>query len=123
MTEEEQTHNENAFIEQLILNGGDIREAAAAAGFNEHYGYTLRRRLAKRIVEATHDYFAVHSIQAASRVVKSIDGEMPNSTQLTAALALLDRVGIIKKDTTLETLAAKANIFILPAKDDTKDKE
>lgn len=120
---EELTEREKTFIEALLENGGDIKEAAATAGYNADYGYLLRHRLSKEIINAAQEYFAVHAVKAANKVVKSIDADMPNSTQLAAALALLDRVGIIKKDPTLENLAAKANIFILPPKDDAKDKD
>ncbi len=116
-----QEQKDDLFIEYLIHNGGNIEEASELSGHHRKYGTQLRKRLAKRIIEAANDYIATNAVKAASRMIKSIDGEMPNSTNLAAALALLDRVGIIKKDPTLENLAAKANIFILPAKDEHKE--
>jgi hypothetical protein len=116
----ELTEQETKFIEALILNGGNLGAAAESAGYARNYGYALRSRLSKHIIDATKDYFAVHAIKAANRVIESIDNQMPNAVNLNAALALLDRVGISKKDLdSSETI--KANVFILPAKDNEKD--
>lgn len=109
---------EEIFIDALLHNGGNIKKAGEVAGYADHYCYLLRKRLTKHIIEATQDYFAVNAPKAAHRVVESIDAEMPNANNLNAALALLDRVGIIKKDLTAEQgPKIQANIFILPAKE------
>lgn len=115
------TEQENRFIEELILNGGNIGQAAADAGYAKTYAYALRNRLSKYIIDATKDYFAIHAVKAANRVIESIDGTMPNAVSLNAALSLLDRVGISKKDVEGDGQAVKANIFILPAKDNEKE--
>lgn len=107
---------EELFIEKLIENGGHLQNAAEAAGYHRAYAYQLRKKLGKHIIEATQDYFAVNALNAASRVVNSINDKMPNMTNLNAALALLDRVGITKKDLSDQSTTIKANIFILPAK-------
>jgi len=38
--------------------------------------------------------FAVNALRAGARIVNAIDDVMPNATNLSAAIALLDRVGI-----------------------------
>lgn len=110
------TEQENTFIKYLF-DGLSIKNAAREAGYNEYYGYTLRKRLSKAIIEAGNDHLAMHTIDATSRIINSINNPMPNPAQITAAMALLDRVGITKKDGS-EIKEIKANIFILPDKKD-----
>lgn len=114
----ELNEKEKVFIEALLDNGGRLQDAAETAGYAKAYVYTLRKRLNKHIIEATKDYFSLHALRAASRVIESMDEKMPNPTNLAAALALLDRVGITKKDIDENAQTVKANIFILPAKND-----
>lgn len=110
----ELTTQEETFISGLI-EGLKPQQAAEEAGFCALYGYALRKKLAKHIVEAAQDYLSLHAVKAARKVVDSVDMEMPNPIHLQAAQALLDRVGVIKKDNTPIT-TVKASIFILPEK-------
>ena len=114
MVEQALTTQEQNFIENLV-EGLDPKKAAEAAGFHPLYGYQLRKRLSKFIVEAAEDYLALHAVKAAKHVTDTLDAEMPNPIKLQAANSLLDRVGIIKKDT-IQAPVIKANIFILPEK-------
>ncbi len=108
---------ETSFIEHLLDNGGNLYRAAEAAGYAPGNAYKLRTRLAQHIIKAAHEHLAVNSIKAAIKLVDTVDAEVPNPIHLSAAQALLDRVGIIKKDPTVEnTPVIKANIFILPEK-------
>ena len=109
---------EQSFVDALIANGGNLTQAAKTAGYHPAYSSTLRKRLTKHIIEATQDHFALHAPKAANRIIKAIDDEMPNNINVNAAIALLDRVGITKKDLTAEQgPKIQANIFILPAKE------
>jgi hypothetical protein len=112
----ELNEQEAKFVELLFENKGNIHKAAEEAGFNPHYGYKLRVRLAKAITEAAEQYLSVNSMKAAVKLVDSIDNPMPNPVNVSAAAAVLDRVGIIKKDPRDGQQVIKANIFILPEK-------
>lgn len=108
---------ERKFIEILLENGGKLQKAAEEAGFHPGYAYKLRDRLSKAIIQAAQEHLALNSVKAAQKVIDSIDAEMPNPIHLQAATALLDRVGIIKKDPNAEQgTTIKSNIFILPEK-------
>ena len=104
------------FIELLCENGGNLAKAGEDAGYHPQYSWKLRERLAKAIIEAAENYLAMSSVRAASKLVNSIDMDMPNPIHVTAATAVLDRVGIIKRDTKEVAPVIKANIFILPEK-------
>jgi hypothetical protein len=105
---------EEKFI-QCLLEGKGNDVAAREAGYTESYGYQLRKRLAKYIVDAAQDFLSIHAVKAAKHVVDTLDAEMPNPVKLQAAQSILDRVGVIKKDS-VPTTTIKANIFILPEK-------
>lgn len=109
---------EEKFIEYLVWEGMLPQEAAAEAGYAANYGYALKKRLAKHIVAETEHYLALHAPKAARKMVDSIDNEMPNPVNLSAAKEVLDRVGVTRKDH-IETTTIKANIFILPEKKPT----
>lgn len=114
------TDQEHKFIDCLFLNGGNLFRAAEESGYAPKYAYRLRNRLAKAISQAAQEYLSVNSLKAAHKLVESVDSEMPNALHMQAATALLDRVGIIKKDFNPPEAAPapviKANIFILPEK-------
>ena len=112
----ELNEQEALFVELLFENEGNIKKAAEQAGFHPQYGYKLRNRLAKAITEASEQYLAVNSMKAAIKLVDSIDDPMPHPVNVSAAQAVLDRVGIIKKDPRDTQPIIKANIFILPEK-------
>ena len=111
----ELTTQEHNFIQNLYENGGHIANAARDAGYAPDYGYALKRRLAKEIVNAAKDYIAVHTVKAAIHMVNAIDAENPNPVQLNAAKEVLDRGGVARKDDT-PTVTIRPNIFILPEK-------
>lgn len=108
------SNKEELFIQHL-MEGMAVTKAAEAAGFNPTYGYPLRKKLAKHIINEAENYLAVHSVSAAKKLVDAISDDFPNAVQVQAANSLLDRIGIIKKDSTPQT-TIKANIFILPEK-------
>jgi len=110
-------NQEQVFIENLLENGGNVRQAAKDAGYKNvnSYGYILRRRLAKEIAEATQHYIAMHAPKAAHKVISMLDDEMPNPVHLTAAKDILDRAGAKVPDENSQ-VNVRANIFILPEK-------
>lgn len=114
MSSTELTTQEENFID-LLLDGNSVSKAASTAGYSAVYGYTLKKKLSKFIVEAAQDYLALHAIKAAKHAVDVLEDDMPNPIKLQAAWGILDRVGVIKKDNTPIT-TIKANIFILPEK-------
>lgn len=108
---------EERFIENLLDNGGNVRQAAIDAGYENanSYAYVLRKRLAKEIGEATQQYLAFHGPKAAHKVISLMDEEMPNPVHLAAAKDILDRAGAKVPDESGISVG-KANIFILPEK-------
>lgn len=107
---------DQCFIDNLLNNGGNIRQASIDAGFsNGDYGYKVRRRLSKEIAEATQQWISFHGPKAAQKVIDTMDAEMPNPIQLAAAKDILDRAGVKLKEEVQE-VHVKANIFILPEK-------
>lgn len=112
----ELTDQETKFVEALFENGGKLQQAAIDSGYHPAYSYKLRDRLAKAITEASQIYLSMHSMKAAVKLVDSVDADMPNPVHLSAAQAVLDRVGIIKQNPTEAAPVIKANIFILPEK-------
>lgn len=112
------TDREEAFVHALVDSGGNIAIAEEAGGYAKGYGYLVRRRLAKHVAEAAQEYLAINSVKAAKKVVDTMDAVMPNPVQLTAAQAVLDRAGVVKKSLEEEQTGPtiKANIFILPEK-------
>lgn len=111
------TDREQSFIDHLLDNGGNAREAAELAGYShsEQYGYKLRRRLAKEIAEATQQYLAFNAPRAAKKLIDTMTDENPNPTQFAAAKDILDRAGTKVKEEVAQ-VNVKANIFILPEK-------
>lgn len=103
------------FIDTLLDNGGNVKQAAVASGHHASYGYIMRKRLASEIAEATQHYLAFHGPKAAHKIIGIMDDEMPNPVQLAAARDILDRAGIKTKDEG-QQVNVKANIFILPEK-------
>ncbi len=108
---------EQLFIDHLLDNGGNVRQAARDAGYGtpDKYGYVLRKRLSKEIAEATQQFLAFHGPKAAHKIIDTMDAEMPNPIQLAAAKDILDRAGVKTKDDSTQ-VNVKANIFILPEK-------
>jgi ATP phosphoribosyltransferase len=114
------TDKEESFIANLLDNGGNVKQAYVAAGYDPRYAhtaaYTIRKRLAKEIAEATQHYIAFHAPKAAHRVIAMMTEDMPNPTHLSAAKDILDRAGAKVKEEIQQVSVVKANIFILPEK-------
>ena|SRR5690348_8148321 len=110
---------EQVFIDNLLENGGNVRQAYLDAGYSpsgvNNNPYTLRKRLAKEIAQATQQYIALHAPKAAHKVISMMDEEMPNPVHLTAAKDILDRAGAKVPDESSQ-VNVRANIFILPEK-------
>lgn len=115
---------EQTFIDALMDNGGNLIQAAEAAGYNTRYVYELRKRLSREIAQAALHYMSVHSIRAAKHVVDVMDGEydIPNPIQLQAAKDILDRCGVkyVEPTEAPQQVIVKPNIFILPEKREPK---
>lgn len=109
---------EEAFVHALVSSGGDVAAAEDAGGYAKGYGYLVRKRLARPIAEAAQEYLSMHSVRAAKKVIDTMDAEMPNPVQLSAAQAVLDRAGVVRRTLEEEQVGPtiKANIFILPEK-------
>ena len=119
------TNTQEKFLDVLFGEAkGNPREAARLAGYSSHSYPKVIRNLKKEITELAETHLSTHSAQAANRLIALLDedGTTPQaSIRLAAANSLLDRVGITKKDQLDINMKAMHGIFILPAKDGTKD--
>lgn len=119
------TEKEQNFISALMENGGNLQDAAEAAGYNRRYVYELRKRLSREIAEAALHYMSLKSIRAAHHVVEVMEGtgeeEIPNLIRFQAAKDILDRCGVkyIEPTEAPQQVVVRPNIFILPEKKET----
>ena len=122
------TDMQEKFLDVLFGEAkGNPREAARIAGYSEHSYPKVIRNLKREITELAETHLSTHSAKAATRLITLLDedGTTPQaSIRLAAANSILDRVGLVKKDSLDINMKAMHGIFILPAKDGTNtDKE
>ena len=119
------TDMQEKFLDVLFGEArGNPREAARIAGYSDHSYPKVVRNLKKEITELAENHLSTHSAKAATRLTDLLDedGTTPHaSVRLAAATNILDRVGIVKKDQLDINMKAMHGIFILPAKDTTKN--
>ena len=122
------TDMQEKFLDVLFTEArGNPQEAARIAGYSEHSYPKVVRNLKKEITELAETHLSTHSAKAVNRLITLLDedGTTPQaSIRLAAANSILDRVGLVKKDSLDINMKAMHGIFILPAKDGTNtDKE
>ena len=110
---------QEAFLDELFENGGNMKAAAVKAGYAEGSSVWLKQRLADEIIERSKHMLAGHAVKAVNRLVTTIDddGSEPRAeVRLRAAEALLNRVGLGKQETVNHNVQAVHGVVLLPPK-------
>jgi len=110
---------QEAFLDALFENGGNLTAAAEVAGYSPGSVKWLRDRLADEIVERTRTMLAGQSLKAANRLVDLVSSpeiERGDELRMKAAEAILNRVGLGKQETINHNVAAVHGVVLLPPK-------
>ena len=107
------------FLTNLFENGGNVTDAALAAGYSKGSVTWLKNSLADEIINRTKNELSMNAFKAATRLVTTIDNPVPESgddLRFRAAESLLNRVGLGKQETTNVNVQAVHGIVLLPPK-------
>ena len=120
------TEKQNKFLDELLHNGGHVKNAVLAAGYSEQSRSWLTRSLRDEIIERTRNMLATNSVKAANRIVEGLDaaGTVPLNQmdmRLKTAESVLDRVGLGKKQQIEMEGQIMHGIVMLPSKDNPKE--
>ena len=119
----ELTPKQEAFIDALIHNGGNVSPAMRTAGYEQTSRAWLVKSVSEEIVERTQNYLAAHGMKAASNLITALDedGTTPKGElRLKAAESLLNRIGIGSRETVDHNVTAMHGVGILPNKQEEK---
>lgn len=125
-TKRKLTDKQERFLDELLSNGGHVKNAVAAAGYKEQSRSWLTRSLRDEIIERTRSMLATNSVKAASRIIEGLDadGTVPLNQmdmRLKTAESVLDRVGLGKKQQLEVEGQVMHGIVMLPSKDKPKE--
>jgi hypothetical protein len=115
----ELTPQQCTFLDVLFENGGNVTEAALAAGYSRGSTTWLKDTLADEIIQRTKNILSVNALKAANRLVTTIDNPVPDrgdDLRLRAAESLLNRVGVAKQETMNHNVQAIHGVVLLPPK-------
>ena len=120
------TEKQNKFLDELLHNGGHVKNAVLAAGYSEQSRSWLTRSLRDEIIERTRNMLATNSVKAANRIVEGLDadGTVPLNQmdmRLKTAESVLERVGLGKKQQIEMEVQIMHVIVMLPSKDKPKE--
>ncbi len=107
------------FLSNLFDNGGNVTDAALAAGYAKGSVTWLKTSLADEIINRTKNILSINAFKAATRLVSTIDNPVPergDDLRFRAAESLLNRVGLGKQETTNVNVQAVHGIVLLPPK-------
>ena len=107
------------FLTNLFENGGNVTDAALAAGYSKGSVTWLKNSLADEIINRTKNVLSMNAFKAATRLVTTIDNPVPergDDLRFRAAESLLNRVGLGKQETTNVNVQAGHGIVLLPPK-------
>ena len=107
------------FLTNLFENGGNVTDAALAAGYSKGSVTWLKNSLADEIINRTKNVLSMNAFKAATRLVTTIDNPVPergDDLRFRAAESLLNRVGLGKQETTNVKVQAVHGIVLLPPK-------
>ena len=119
----ELTPKQEAFIDALIQNGGNVSQAMKTAGYAPTSRTWLVSSVSSEIVERTQNYLAAHGMKAANNLITALDedGTTPKGElRLKAAESLLNRIGIGSRETVDHNVTAMHGVVLLPNKQDEK---
>jgi len=125
-TKRKLTEKQEKFLDELLSNGGHVKNAVAAAGYKEQSRSWLTRSLRDEIIERTRSMLATNSVKAANRIIEGLDadGTVPLNQmdmRLKTAESVLDRVGLGKKQQLEVEGQVMHGIVMLPSKDKPKE--
>ena len=120
------TEKQERFLDELLHNGGHVKNAVLAAGYKEQSRSWLTRSLRDEIIERTRSMLATNSVKAAKRIIEGLDadGSVPLNQmdmRLKTAESVLDRVGLGKKQQIEVEGQVMHGIVMLPSKDKPKE--
>ena len=118
------TDKQQKFLDCLIATNGDPKQAAELAGYSNGSHYQVIAALKDEIIDLATNVLANSAPEAAFKLVEIMNTNRPIAqigNKLQAAQAILDRVGVVKKERLDITHSAGGGIFILPAKDTEKE--
>ena len=115
----ELTPKQQSFLDNLIETQGDAKKAAELAGYKSHYHHVVKT-LKSEILELTQNILANSAPKAAFKLVEIMESNKPiiqANNKITAALTLLDRVGVAKIDRVdVNHNVNSGGIFLMPDK-------
>ena len=125
-TKRKLTDKQEKFLDELLSNGGHVKNAVAAAGYKEQSRSWLTRSLRDEIIERTRSMLATNSVKAANRIIEGLDadGTVPLNQmdmRLKSAESVLVRVGLGKKQQVEVEGQIMHGIVMLPSKDKPKE--
>jgi len=109
----ELTPKQEKFLDELMVNGGHVKNAVAAAGYKEQSRSWLTRSLRDEIIDRTRNMLATNSVKAASRIVEGLDADG------TTPLNQMDHR--LKTAETILEANVMHGIIMLPSKDKQKE--
>jgi len=118
------TDKQQKFLDCLIVTNGDLKQAAELAGYSNGSHYNVVKALKNEIIDFATDVLANSAPEAAFKLVEIMKTNKPMpqiQNKLQAAQAILDRVGVVKKERLDVTHSAGGGVFILPAKNIEKE--
>jgi len=113
------TEKQEKFLDCLLVTNGDLKQAAELAGYSNGSHYQLVKALKTEIIDFATDVLANSAPEAAFKLVEIMKTNKPMpqiQNKLQAAQAILDRVGVVKKERLDVNHNVTGGVFILPAK-------
>ena len=113
------TDKQQKFLDCLISTNGDPKQAAELAGYSGNH-YQVIEALKNEIIDLATNVLANSAPEAAFKLVEIMKTNKPMpqiQNKLQAAQAILDRVGVTKKERLDINHNVTGGVFILPAKE------
>lgn len=107
------------FFTNLIDNGGNVPQAAEAAGYSKTHAYHLAKKYQNYLLDKVQGHIYLSAVKAAKTLIDGLDedGKVPNAkVRIDSAKDILDRSGIVKTEKSEIKVDSPNGIFILPAK-------
>ena len=114
------TDKQQKFLDCLVTTNGDLKQAAELAGYSNGSHYQVVKALKDEIIDFATDILAHSAPEAAFKLVEIMNTNKPITqiqNKLQAAQAILDRVGVTKKERLDVNHNVSGGVFILPAKE------
>jgi hypothetical protein len=113
------TEKQQKFLDCLISTNGDPKQAAVLAGYSNGSHYQVIAALKDEIIDLATNVLANSAPEAAFKLVEIMNTNRPIpqiGNKLQAAQAILDRVGVVKKERLDVNHNIGSGVFILPEK-------